>query len=139
NINAIPASLFASGLRHAVICPGSRNAPLLMAFFRYNGIKCHSVTDERAAGFVALGIAKSSQLPVAVICTSGSALANIYPAVLEAYYMQVPLLVLSADRPTQMIDRWDGQTIRQNGIFGSHVISNHLIPNSNTDHLEVEI
>jgi 2-succinyl-5-enolpyruvyl-6-hydroxy-3-cyclohexene-1-carboxylate synthase len=139
NINAIAAALHLSGMTHAVICPGSRNAPLVMAFHRHSSFKMLSVTDERAAGFVALGLAKSSRLPVAVICTSGSALANIYPAVLEAYYMQIPLVVISADRPKHMIDRWDGQTIHQNGIFGTHVKSNCLLPDSHTEDLSIEI
>lgn len=121
HINSIPSVLHALGLRHAVICPGSRNAPLIMAFARFGGIECHSVMDERAAGFLALGISKQTGVPAAVICTSGSALANIYPAVLEAYYMQVPLLVISADRPPEMIDKWDGQTIHQYPFFFNHI------------------
>lgn len=95
-----------------------------MSFLRFKKINCISAIDERSAGFIALGIAKFSRRPVAVICTSGSALVNIYPAVCEAYYSGVPLLVISADRPPEMIDRWDGQTIRQNGVFGSHILEN---------------
>lgn len=137
NINSIPSALYASGLRHAVICPGSRNAPLVMAFSRFGKIQCHSVTDERSAGFQALGMAKMLKQPVAVICTSGSALANIYPAVLEAYYMQVPILVISADRPAELIDRWDGQTIHQSGLFGQHIIAEFELP-QNYDERSIE-
>ncbi|HEY1047419.1 MAG TPA: 2-succinyl-5-enolpyruvyl-6-hydroxy-3-cyclohexene-1-carboxylic-acid synthase [Bacteroidia bacterium] len=137
NINSIPSALYASGLRHAVICPGSRNAPLVMAFSRFGKIQCHSVTDERSAGFQALGMAKMLKQPVAVICTSGSALANIYPAVLEAFYMQVPILLISADRPAELIDRWDGQTIHQSGLFGRHIIAEYELP-QNYDERSIE-
>ena len=131
HINSVVAALYSNGLRHAVLCPGSRNAPIIMAFARFAKITCHSAVDERAAGFIALGIAKQTQTPVAVVCTSGSALANIYPAVLEAFYMQVPLLVISADRPAEMIDRWDGQTIHQFNVFGQHVKGSFTTPDSN--------
>lgn len=92
-----------------------------MAFSRSESLNCYSAVDERAAAFMALGMGKMKGKPAAVVCTSGSALANIYPAVLEAYYMQAPLLVISADRPPEYIDRWDGQAIRQNHFFGSHI------------------
>lgn len=128
HINSVVAALYSKGLRHAVLCPGSRNAPIIMAFARFGKITCHSAIDERAAGFIALGIAKQTQTPVAVVCTSGSALANIYPAVLEAFYMQVPLLVISADRPADMIDRWDGQTIHQVNLFGLHIKGSFTTP-----------
>jgi len=128
HINTIPAALYASGLRQVVISPGSRNAPLIMAFARFNKIKCLSVLDERSAAFVALGIAKQTARPCAAICTSGSALANFYPAVLEAHYMQVPLLIISADRPPEMIDRWDGQTIHQYNLFHPHIKASFQYP-----------
>ncbi len=127
-INAIPAALYANGVRHAVISPGSRNAPLIMAFARFGKIQCHSVIDERSAGFIALGLSISNDFPAAVICTSGSALANIYPSVLEAFYMQVPMIVISADRPAAMIDKWDGQTIHQENFFGKHIKSSFVTP-----------
>ena len=128
NINALVSALYAKGLEHAVICPGSRNAPLIMAFARHGKIHCTSVPDERTAGFVALGMAKQTQKPVAVVCTSGSAVVNLYPAVTEAFYMQVPLLVISADRPEEMLDRWDGQTIRQFEVFGPHILGSFQTP-----------
>ena len=135
HINCVVAALYNKGLRHAVISPGSRNAPIIMAFARFGKIQCHSAVDERAAGFIALGIAKQTGHSVAVICTSGSALANFYPAVLEAYYMQVPLLVISADRPAEMIDRWDGQTIHQSNIFGQHIKGSFSTP----EHQEADL
>ena len=122
NINSIVSTLYQKGLRHAVISPGSRNAPLIMAFARSGNITCYSVPDERAAGFIALGMCKQLQEPVAVICTSGTAVLNLYPAIAEAFYMQVPLLVITADRPAEMIGRWDGQTIRQFEVFRPHVL-----------------
>lgn len=135
HINCVVAALYNKGLRHAVISPGSRNAPIIMAFARFGKIQCHSAVDERAAAFIALGIAKQSGQSVAVVCTSGSALANFYPAVLEAYYMQVPLLVISADRPAEMIDRWDGQTIHQSNLFGQHIKGSFSTP----EHREADL
>lgn len=138
NINALVSALHAKGLEHAVISPGSRNAPLIMAFARYGKITCTSVPDERTAGFVALGMAKQLQKPVAAVCTSGTAVVNLYPAVAEAFYMQVPLLVISADRPEEMIDRWDGQTIRQFEIFGPHILGSFQTP-ENLDKAQINL
>ncbi len=105
---------------HAVISPGSRNAPIIYAL--KNGAKiCHSVIDERSAAFVALGMAKHSRQPVILCCTSGTAAINFYPAIAEAYYARVPLIVLTADRPAEQIDAWDGQAIRQKGLYKNHV------------------
>jgi len=111
------------GLQHVVICPGSRNAPLVMAMARHKDLTCHSATDERSAAFMAMGMAIQSGKPAAVCCTSGSAVLNLYPAIAEAYYMQMPLMLITADRPPELIDRWDGQAIRQNGVFHAHVKS----------------
>ncbi|MDI1233015.1 MAG: 2-succinyl-5-enolpyruvyl-6-hydroxy-3-cyclohexene-1-carboxylic-acid synthase [bacterium] len=122
NINTIIATLFSKGLRRVVICPGSRNAPLVMAFARFGKIECISIADERSAAFVALGMSKQLGEPVAVVCTSGSAVVNLYPAVVEAYYMQIPLILITADRPAEMLDRWDGQTIHQEAIFSPHIL-----------------
>lgn len=129
-IDHIAAACFAEGITEAVICPGSRNAPLTIAFVRSGKFRCLSVADERSAGFIALGKAIALQKPVVLICTSGSAVANFYPAVLEAYYQQVPLIVITADRPSEMIDQWDGQTIRQAELFGSHVLGFWSTPES---------
>ncbi|MDX5320552.1 MAG: 2-succinyl-5-enolpyruvyl-6-hydroxy-3-cyclohexene-1-carboxylic-acid synthase, partial [Bacteroidota bacterium] len=110
-----------SGVKNVVICPGSRNAPLSISFSRSGLFAIECIPDERSAGFIAMGMAIRSQSPVALLCTSGSALTNFYPAVVEAFYQRIPLLVISADRPAALIDQWDGQTIRQFGLFGQHV------------------
>ena len=101
------------GVKHAVVSPGSRNAPLSVAFNRESGINTTVLVDERSAGFYALGIAQQTNEPVVVICTSGTALLNLTPAIAEAYYQQIPLIVISADRPQEWIDQDDSQTIRQ--------------------------
>ncbi|SEA07281.1 2-succinyl-5-enolpyruvyl-6-hydroxy-3-cyclohexene-1-carboxylic-acid synthase [Psychroflexus halocasei] len=106
-----------------VISPGSRNAPLTIGFSNDKTIQTYSVVDERCAAFFALGIAQKKGKPVAVICTSGSAVANYYPAVTEAYYSNIPLVVISADRPKHLIDIGDGQTIQQENFFQNHVCS----------------
>jgi hypothetical protein len=90
------------GLTHAVTCPGSRNAPLILTLAAQEGVEAISVIDERAAGFMALGLAKASGRPVAVTCTSGTAAANLHPAVVEAHEARVPLIVLTADRPPEL-------------------------------------
>ena len=107
-------------IRHVVISPGSRNAPLTIGFTNHPKIKTYSIVDERCAAFFALGIAQQNQKPVAVVCTSGSALLNYYPAVAEAFYSNIPLVVLSADRPKHLIDVGDGQAIRQENVFANH-------------------
>lgn len=104
-----------------VLSPGSRNAPLTYSFTREKSIKTYTISDERSAGFIALGMAAKSRRPVVLACTSGSALYNYAPAIAEAFFQQVPLVVISADRPPEWIDQWDGQTIRQENIFASHV------------------
>ncbi|MDL1913924.1 MAG: 2-succinyl-5-enolpyruvyl-6-hydroxy-3-cyclohexene-1-carboxylic-acid synthase [Bergeyella sp.] len=104
-----------------VISPGSRNAPLSIHFVESGEFSSYSVIDERSAGFVALGMAKKTQLPVMLSCTSGSATANYYPAITEAFYHNIPLLILTADRPVTFVDIFDGQTIRQKDIFKNHV------------------
>jgi 2-succinyl-5-enolpyruvyl-6-hydroxy-3-cyclohexene-1-carboxylate synthase len=105
-----------------VISPGSRNAPLTVGFSNHPAINAMSVVDERCAAFFALGIAQQTQKPVAIVCTSGSALLNYYPAIAEAYYSKIPLVVISADRPKHLIDIGDGQTIRQENVFQNHIL-----------------
>lgn len=107
-------------IEDVVISPGSRNAPLAIHFGELDEFKCYSIVDERSAAFVGLGMAKSQKKPVAITCTSGSAAANYYPAICEAFYQNIPLLVLTADRPTGFVDIFDGQTIRQKDIFHQH-------------------
>lgn len=110
------------GIETVVISPGSRNAPLTIGFVNHPNIQSLSVVDERCAAFFALGIAQQTQKPVAILCTSGSALLNYYPAIAEAFYSNIPLIVLSTDRPKHLIDIGDGQTIRQENVFENHVL-----------------
>ena len=112
----------AHNIKHIVISPGSRNAPLTIGFTHDNFFNCYSIVDERCAAFFALGIAQQTQAPVALVCTSGSALLNYYPAISEAYYSNIPLVVLSADRPKHLVDIGDGQTIKQKDVYGEHVL-----------------
>lgn len=112
------------GIQHIVISPGSRNAPLTIGFSNNEAFQCYSIVDERCAAFFALGIAQQIKQPVAVVCTSGSALLNYYPAIAEAFYSQIPLVVISADRPKNKIDIGDGQTIRQENVFANHILYN---------------
>lgn len=120
-VNNLAQTCARMGIQQAVCSPGSRCAPLLLAFSRHPNIHCTVVPDERTAAFMALGMAQASGKPVVLICTSGSALYNYAPAVAEAYFSEVPLLLLTADRPPEWIGQWDGQTIFQQGIYGKHV------------------
>ncbi|MEQ6168668.1 2-succinyl-5-enolpyruvyl-6-hydroxy-3-cyclohexene-1-carboxylic-acid synthase [Ekhidna sp. MALMAid0563] len=121
------------GVRYAVMSPGSRNAPLTISFARHEGIKKYIIPDERSAGFVALGIAQETKTPVVLCCTSGSALLNYAPAIAEAYYREIPLIVLSADRPPELIDQRDGQTIRQFEALKNHVKGSVNLPLVSTE------
>ena len=114
----------AKGVQNIVISPGSRNAPLTIGFVNNSYFKCYSIADERCAAFFALGIAQQINKPVVVVCTSGSALLNYYPAFAEAFYSQIPLIVISADRPQDKIDIGDGQTIRQENVYSNHSVFN---------------
>jgi 2-succinyl-5-enolpyruvyl-6-hydroxy-3-cyclohexene-1-carboxylate synthase len=116
------------GLKQAVICPGSRSAPITLALARQNQISCSTVIDERSAGYIALGKSLALGAPVALVCTSGTALQNFAPAVTEAFYQRIPLLVLSADRPSAWIDQLDGQTIRQHQVLAPHTVFSASIP-----------
>jgi len=124
----IPEICFRKGIRNVVLCPGSRSAPMTLAFVRHGGFSCYSIIDERSAGFIALGIAQQLKMPVAIVCTSGTAVLNLYPAITEAYYQKIPLLILTADRPPEWIDQTDGQTIRQHNIFASHIKKSFSLP-----------
>lgn len=116
------------GVEKAVLSPGSRCAPLTLAFVRNPKVRSYTFSDERSAAFVALGMAQYTQKPVVLICTSGSAAYNYAPAIAEAYFRQVPLIILTADRPPEWIDQWDGQTIRQAGIYGNHIKKSYQTP-----------
>lgn len=119
NIRELVALLPEQGIDHIVLSPGSRNAPLLHTFSQHPGFTCYTVVDERSAAFFALGLAQNLQRPVALCCTSGSALLNYAPAISEAYYQKIPLLVISADRPVQWLGQHDGQMIpQQNALAG---------------------
>ncbi|MCY7358094.1 MAG: 2-succinyl-5-enolpyruvyl-6-hydroxy-3-cyclohexene-1-carboxylic-acid synthase [Rudanella sp.] len=120
--------LYQKGITDVVISPGSRSAPLTMAVARHPGLKTRVVADERSAGFVALGMAMQSRRTVAVICTSGSAVYNLAPAVAEAYFQEMPLLLLTADRPHEWLHQQDGQTMAQAGVFGTHVKRSFDLP-----------
>lgn len=108
------------GIFDIVISPGSRNAPLAIHFSETDDFNCYSIVDERSAAFVGMGMARSIKKPVALTCTSGSASANYYPAITEAFYQNTPLLILTADRPTDFVDIFDGQTIRQKDLYRQH-------------------
>lgn len=127
------------GITNIVISPGSRNAPLTIGFVSNPNFKCFSIVDERCAAFFAMGIAQQTKEPVAIICTSGSALLNYYPAIAEAFYSEIPLIVISADRPTEKIDIGDGQTIRQRNVFENHSLYNANLSEEASDENDLEI
>ncbi|OIN60936.1 2-succinyl-5-enolpyruvyl-6-hydroxy-3-cyclohexene-1-carboxylic-acid synthase [Arsenicibacter rosenii] len=116
------------GMTDVIVSPGSRSAPLTLAVVRHPGLQVRVVPDERSAGFIALGLAQQQQRPVGVICTSGSAVYNLAPAVAEAYFQEIPLLLLTADRPREWVHQQDGQTMFQAGIFGQHVKRSYELP-----------
>jgi 2-succinyl-5-enolpyruvyl-6-hydroxy-3-cyclohexene-1-carboxylate synthase len=125
NVNTLWASVLAEtlgrlGLQTAIICPGSRSAPLAVAFAQYPTLEAIPILDERSAAFFALGVARRTGLPVALICTSGTAGANFYPALIEARESLVPLLVLTADRPPELRHCHAGQAINQVNLYGSY-------------------
>ncbi|MES2544343.1 MAG: 2-succinyl-5-enolpyruvyl-6-hydroxy-3-cyclohexene-1-carboxylic-acid synthase [Bacteroidota bacterium] len=129
----------AKGITNIVISPGSRSAPLTIGFASNPEFKCYSIADERCAAFFALGIAQQIKKPVVVVCTSGSALLNYYPAFAEAFYSQIPLIVISADRPQDKIDIGDGQTIRQENVFANHSLYNANLNETASAENDIEI
>jgi len=120
-----------AGMKYVVCSPGSRNAPLVIAFNQHPKIKCIVIPDERCAAFFALGMAQQLQEPVGIACTSGSAALNYYPAIAEAYYQQIPLLVFTADRPVSWVNQGDGQTIVQEDVYKNHILFATTIPEEN--------
>lgn len=116
------------GIEKVVISPGSRNAPLIFAFTAQPEIECLSIADERSAAYFALGMAQQSGKAVALVCTSGTAVLNYAPAIAEAFYQNIPLIVITADRPAEMIDQADGQTLRQQNIFANYIKSAVELP-----------
>ena len=125
---ALVEGLVAAGVDRAVISPGSRSTPLTLACLRHPGMKSWIQVDERSAAFFALGLAKADRRPVALVCTSGSAPANWFPAVIEASYGLTPLILLTADRPAELRDCGANQTINQVGLFGGQVRASHELP-----------
>ena len=133
NVNILTSLLVAHGVRHAVACPGSRNSPIVHNLNECPDITCYPVTDERSAGFYALGMSQALGEPVVVCVTSGTALLNLAPAVAEAYYQHIPLVVISADRPPQWIDQLDGQTLPQPDALGRFVAKAVSLPEPRDD------
>ncbi len=127
-IKNIPEICAQHGVRKVVIAPGSRNAPLIFAFTAQPGMECLSITDERSAAYFALGMAQQSGEAVALVCTSGTAVLNFAPAIAEACYQNLPLLVFTADRPAELIDQADGQTLRQTNIFANYIKASFELP-----------
>lgn len=123
NVQSLLEIAWFHGIRTVVFSPGSRNAPLVIAFHQDDRFEKVVIPDERSAAFFALGVIQERREPVAVCCTSGSAAANYLPAVVEAFYQRLPLILLTADRPREWVDQGEGQTIRQEGLFREHVVA----------------
>ncbi len=136
-IRNIPFICAQHGLKQVVITPGSRNAPLIISFNQYPDITCLSLTDERSAGYFALGIAQATGCPVGLVCTSGTAALNFGPALAEAFYQNLPLVVFTADRPPEWIDQSDGQTILQTDVFRNHVKQGFVLPVETSDEADL--
>ena len=128
NVLELVALLKAHDITNIVLSPGSRNSPLIQSFATDSDFTCYSIVDERSAGFFTIGIIQATGKPAAVCCTSGTATFNLAPAVAEAYYQGLPLLVISADRPLEWIGQMEGQTIHQTGLFGKMVHCSVQLP-----------
>ncbi len=120
NARLLAETLYKNKINDIIISPGSRNAPLIIEFTGQKFFNNYSIIDERSAGFFALGIAQQKKYPAVLVCTSGSALLNYYPAISEAFYSKIPLIIVSADRPQKWVDQGEGQTIRQHNVFKNH-------------------
>lgn len=128
HLSLMATILAEKGLTRVVVSPGSRNAPAIIAFNQTGRLQLWSIPDERSAGFFALGMSLQLQEPIALLCTSGTAALNYAPAIAEAYYQKLPLLVITADRPAEWIDQGDGQTIRQQQIFQNYIRKSFHLP-----------
>lgn len=124
----LPELLKQHNIKHIVVSPGSRSAPLILHLANYEGLLLYKQVDERTAAFIALGMAQKLQQTVALVCTSGTALLNYGPALAEAYYQHIPLLVLTADRPPEWTDQGDGQTMRQYDVFHNYIRKSYTLP-----------
>jgi len=133
----IPYICHQHGMQNIIICPGSRNAPLILSFIDYNKINIYSIVDERSACYVALGMSLHSNKPTGIICTSGTAVLNLAPAIAEAYYQHKPLIVFTADRPAELIDQGDGQSIRQRNVFQNFIKHSFEIPVETDNEIDV--
>ncbi|MDE7119564.1 MAG: 2-succinyl-5-enolpyruvyl-6-hydroxy-3-cyclohexene-1-carboxylic-acid synthase, partial [Muribaculaceae bacterium] len=133
NCRVVAQALECYGVRDVVVSPGSRNTPLIMAVGRCPKFNCIPVIDERSAAFIGLGIAAITARPVALVCTSGSALLNYAPAISEAYYRKLPLIVVSADRPAFWIGHDDSQTIKQPHALANFILGECDIPDREPD------
>lgn len=134
NVQLLVEQMVQLGLNHIVFSPGSRNAPLVIACNQHPEIETLVVPDERSAAFIALGMAQQLKKPVGICCTSGSAALNYYPAIAEAYYQGVPLIVLTADRPHEWVNQGDGQTIVQHDVFKNHIRYSVTLPEDESKH-----
>lgn len=130
-VQTLVRSCLEAGITHVVCSPGSRNSSIVIAMDEHPQISCFIFHDERVAAFVALGMSQQLKAPVAIVCTSGSAMLNYYPAVAEAFYQRVPLVVISADRPEKWINQGDGQTIVQKGVYKNHIDGELQIADTN--------
>lgn len=128
SIHLIPEICHRHGLQQAVLSPGSRCAALSIAFARHKHFTVRTISDERSAAFIGLGISQQTKKATILVCTSGTAAANYQPAIIEAWYQQIPLLVITADRPPEWIDQSDGQSIRQENIYGKHIKGSFQFP-----------
>lgn len=124
----LAALLLKKGITDIVISPGSRNAPIIHTFYGIAEFNCRNIVDERSAAYFALGLSLAKQKPVAIVCTSGTASLNYTPAVAEAFYQNIPLIVLTADRPDYWIDQAESQCIRQEGIYSNFVKKEVSLP-----------
>ncbi|MFM9006055.1 MAG: thiamine pyrophosphate-binding protein, partial [Flavobacteriales bacterium] len=120
-------------IREIILCPGSRNAPFSLSLAADRRFQLHSVPDERSAAFLALGMAQQLNHTVAMICTSGTATLNFAPALAEAYYQRIPLLIVTADRPLEWIDQGEGQSIRQRNVYRNYVKASYEIAEEASD------
>lgn len=127
-VQVLVEQCFNLGIKHVIISPGSRNAPLIISFDNHPAFTTYSIPDERSAAFYALGMARQLNEPVALVCTSGTAVLNYAPALTEAFYQEIPLIAITADRPPELIDQEDGQTIRQHNIFNNHIKFSTTLP-----------
>lgn len=137
SIRQLVAVMLQHDVRDVILSPGSRNAPIINTFYQTPGFNCLSIVDERSAAFFAMGMAQWKQKPVAVCCTSGTAVLNYAPAIAEAYYQKIPLIVITADRPERWIDQADGQTIRQSGIYSHYIKKSFNLPESYTSEEDI--